>query len=235
MRLLLLSNSRGSDGTYLQWARQWMGEFLGSGQSAVFIPYAAVPAARENLDAYAARVREAFAPMSCEVGSLHETEDPVAAVRSAQAIIVGGGNTFQLLAHSYSTGLLDTIRERVRAGIPYLGWSAGANLACPGIWTTNDMPIVGTPSLESLGLIPFQINPHFTDAHPPGHQGETRSERIAEFLSLNPRRSVVGLREGALLRIEQGRTWLHGTGARIFQAGREAREEVDGAELSLTS
>ena len=144
-----------------------------------FVPYARVPGLAVNYDEYAARVRSAFAQMGYAVVALHETADPIAALRGADAIVVGGGNTFHLLNELYAAALLEVIAERARAGTPYIGWSAGSVIACPTIATTNDMPIVAPPSLGASGLVPFHINAHYTDAHPPGHQGETRAERIA--------------------------------------------------------
>jgi dipeptidase E len=124
-----------------------------------------------------------------------------AAVRDAEGIVVGGGNTFHLLARLYDAGLLDAIRGRVADGVPYVGWSAGAVVACPTIRTTNDMPIVAPPRLDALALVGFQINAHFTDVHPPGFQGETRRQRLAEFVAANPDVPVLGLPEGSMLRV----------------------------------
>ena len=219
-RLLLLSNSRDPHGEYLRWPADELQDFLGpSLRSAIFVPYAAVPGTPSAYDGYTARVREAFAHVGVSITSVHEAPDPVLAVRGAQAIVVGGGNTFHLLTQLYNTGLREAIQAAVRAGTPYIGWSAGSNVACPTISTTNDMPIIQPPSFAALGLVPFQINPHYTDAHPPGHQGETRAERIAEFLALNPSVTVVGLREGTLLRVEGDAVRLAGVGARVFRAG----------------
>jgi dipeptidase E len=234
VRLLLLSNSRGTDGVFLGWPRSEIMEFLGKGvRKVLFVPYASVPGTRESYDGYARKAREAFKGMGYGLDSIHEAADAAAAVSAAQAIIVGGGNTFHLLCETYAHGVLESISRRVRAGAPFVGWSAGSNLACPGIWTTNDMPIIAPPKMQALGLVPFQINPHFTDALPAGHRGERRSERIAEFLALNPRITVVGLREGALLRVENGRTQLVGAGARVFRAGLEPYDVGHGAELTL--
>jgi dipeptidase E len=166
--------------------------------------------------------------------SAHEATSLVDAVRNAEAIVVGGGNTFHLLQHLYENDLLDVIRERVNAGVPYIGWSAGSVIACPTIRTTNDMPIVEPPSLTALGVVPFQINVHFTDQHPAGFQGETRAERISEFLVANPAMRVVGLPEGTMLQVERNRIALHGDGAaRIFEAGREPRDVLAGEPLDF--
>jgi len=204
----------------LLWSRAEIKAFLGSEVTTVhFVPYAAVPESLASYDDYALRVRTALAEMGYGVVSLHETADAAAAVRTAQAIVVGGGNTFYLLTQLYSAGLVELIAERVRAGTPYIGWSAGSVIACPTIATTNDMPIIEPRSLRALGLVPFQINAHYTDVHPPGHQGETRAERIAEFLRLQPSVTVVGLREGCLLDVEGNEVRLRGTGARVFRSG----------------
>jgi len=234
-RLLLLSNSRDADGRVLVYARAALEEALAGVGRAVFIPFAAVSF---SMDVYAERVHEIFTPLGVEVESVHHAADPARALRDAGAIIVGGGNTFQLLRQLAVSGLLGAIRERVRAGVPYIGWSAGSVVACPTIATTNDMPIAEPPGLSALGLVPFQINAHYTDFHPPGHQGETRAERIAEFLVLHPRVPVVGLREGSALRVSGGLVELTGrpeggAGARVFIAGREAVDFPPGSDLSF--
>lgn len=234
-RLLLLSNSRDVDGRVLAYARPALEEALAGVSQAVFVPFAAVSF---SLDVYAERVHEIFSPLGVAVESVHHAADPAAAVRRAGAIIVGGGNTFQLLRRLAASGLLAVIRERVKLGVPYIGWSAGSVVACPTIATTNDMPIAEPPGLGALGLVPFQINAHYTDFHPPGHQGETRAERIGEFLVLHPRVPVVGLREGSALRVSgstvelTGRT-QGGAGARVFVHGREAVDFPPGSDLSF--
>lgn len=222
MRLLLLSNSTNFGGTFLGHAGDWLREHLGSTRSVVFVPFAAV---RFSYDDFVAKVAECFTPLGCEVHGIHAAPDPVAAVRGADAIAVGGGNTFQLLSRMYELNLLDAIRERVRAGAPYVGWSAGSNVACPTIRTTNDMPVMEPPSFAALGLVPYQINPHFTDAVIPNHGGETRSERLLEFLELNPGMPVLGLREGTALRVDGAATTLLGNqAARAFLKGRDPWE-----------
>ncbi|MGH8373347.1 MAG: dipeptidase PepE [Gammaproteobacteria bacterium] len=207
-RLLLLSSSRTADTGFLQHARQDIGSFLnGSVKRAVFLPYAGV---RFSYDEYTARVRDWFAQLDCEVHGLHRATDLAQELSRADLIIVGGGNTFHLLHELYRHNLIGTLRSRISKGIGYLGWSAGSNIVCPSIRTTNDMPIIWPPSCEALDLVPFQINPHYTDAHPSGHQGETRAERLAEFTTLNPDIPVVGLREGSSLHIETGKIHLLG-------------------------
>jgi dipeptidase E len=207
-RLLLISNSTDPDGNYLTYPRQQIADFLGPVRRVTFVPYAGVTI---GWDAYVERVAEALAPIGCAIESVHTATSPRQAIDQAEAIMVGGGNTFHLLRELYATGLLDAIRERVAAGVPYLGWSAGALIACPSMRTTNDMPIVEPPSLDTLGLVPFQINAHFSDAHPPGFRGETRRQRLAEFLVANPGMAVLGLPEGMMLRLEGQDLRLHGT------------------------
>lgn len=222
-RLLLLSNSTNYGEPYLSYPGNAIRDFLGEAiKSVLFVPFAAV---RFSEDDYAASVKERFAQWGYGLSSLHASDDPQAALHNAEAIIVGGGNTFQLLRGLYEANLLDGIRTRVEGGLPYVGWSAGANVACPTIKTTNDMPIVEPPGFKALGLIPFQINPHYTDAVIAGHSGETRAERLAEFIEANPGVHVVGLQEGSILRIEGTVISLLGDkAARIFIKGQEARD-----------
>jgi len=229
-RLLLLSNSRSANGAWLEHAREPVRELLdGNSRTVLFVPYASVTVAA---DAYASRVREALAPIGCRLTSLHECRDTARAIAEAGAIAVGGGNTFVLLQHLYEMDLLGAIRDRVMHGIPYIGWSAGSVVACPTIATTNDMPIAMPPSLDALALVPFQINAHYTDAHPPGHQGETRAERIAEYLALHPDMTVVGLREGSALQVRGDQVRLiGGAGARVFSASGPPRDHEPGTEL----
>ncbi|MGY6270203.1 dipeptidase PepE [Achromobacter denitrificans] len=209
MNLLLLSNSS-SDAGYLAHALPDIRELaapLPQGASAVFVPYAGVT---RNWDDYTALVASALADTGLDIQGLHRAEDPAAALESAALIIVGGGNTFNLLGQLRSQGLLGAVARRVREGAAYLGWSAGSNLACPSICTTNDMPITDPKGFDALGLLSFQINPHYTNAHPPGHRGETRAQRLAEFCALNPAMPVLGLPEGSGLRVREGGITLIG-------------------------
>ena len=222
--LLLLSNSTSPGRPYLAHARDWIAEAAGDARRVAFVPYAAVTF---SYDDYVSRVREALDGLGLEIVGVHASAEPAGVVASADAVFVGGGNTFHLLREAYRHGLLDAIRQRVAEGAPYVGWSAGSNLAGPTVRTTNDMPIVEPPSLDALGLVPVQINPHYTDAHPPGHQGETRAQRLAEFVAANPEAPVVGLPEGTAVRVADGRATLLGEGAaRVFDPqspeGREA-------------
>ena len=192
MNLLLLSNSS-SDAGYLAHALADIRELIAglpAGAPAVFVPFAGVT---RGWDDYTAMVGAALADTGLDVQPLHRAADPLAALENAALIIVGGGNTFNLLGQLRRQGLLDAVARRVRLGTPYLGWSAGSNLACPSICTTNDMPIVDPEGFDALGLLSFQINPHYTNAHPPGHRGETRAQRLAEFCVLNPSMPVLGL------------------------------------------
>lgn len=245
-RLLLLSNSRNYKMGYLEHARGAIREFLGKGPQVLFVPYAGVTI---GWDDYAALTTAAFREMGYRMVTIHQTVDPVDAVANAEAIAVGGGNTFYLLSKLYETSVLDAIRERVQAGVPYMGWSAGSNVACPTIKTTNDMPVVEPPSFAALGLVPFQINPHYTDAMLPHHQGETRADRIAEFTRANPEIFVVGLREGSMLRVEGDDVALLGekearatgadagsaraSGARVFREGDAPVEVAAGDSLAF--
>ena len=231
-RLLLLSNSRNAGQGYLEHALAPIRSFLGEGRRRVlFIPYAGV---RVSYDDYAANVRERFDAMGYTLDPVHAVDEPARAVEEAEAIVIGGGNTFHLLRELAERGLIERIRARVEAGVPYVGWSAGSNVACPTIRTTNDMPIVEPPSFEALGLVPFQINPHYTDRHPPGHQGETRAERIEEFCIANPAMPVVGLPEGTLLRVEGERLTLLGTQpATVFRNGFAPTEVAPGDGLQF--
>ena len=214
--MLLLSNSSSPGRPYLDHARGWIADALGDARRVAFVPYAAVTV---GLDAYVDRVREALDGLGLELTGVHTSPDPAQVVRQADAVMVGGGNTFHLLRACYQHGLLGVIRQRVAEGAPYVGWSAGANLAGPTIRTTNDMPIVEPPSLDALALVPVQINPHYTDAHPDGHQGETRAQRLAEFVAANPGAPVVGLPEGTAVWIAAGDARLLGEGtARVFDA-----------------
>jgi dipeptidase E len=173
--------------------------------------------------------------MGFALDSMHDApEGPVAAVEKAEALFIGGGNTFRLIDALWRNALVEPIRRRVRAGLPYIGSSAGSNVACPSIRTTNDMPIVQPPSFEALNLVPFNINPHYLDPIPGStHMGETREERIAEFHEENDP-PVVGLREGAWLLVDDASVTLQGsTGARLFRRGKPPVEYPIGSRLDF--
>ena len=229
-RLLLLSNSRDPRGRFLEYPRADIQSLLGSeSRTLCFIPFASVRSSWEDYQSLAA---QAFRAMGYELRSVHREADARKAIAHAGAIVVGGGNTFHLLAQLQERDLLEPIRAAVEQGTPYVGWSAGSVVACPTIMTTNDMPIVAPHNLDALGLVPFQINAHYTDAHPEGFQGETRAERLAEFIAVNPRRVVIGLPEGTMLRVDGARmTLVCSYPARLFVNGAETRELAPGAEL----
>jgi len=228
IRLLLISSSRVHGGGWLDLFAGEIDAFLGPGiRRALFVPFALA-----DHGGYHRKARERFAAIGIELDSLHEVGDAGRSIREAGAVVVGGGNTFRLLATLQQRGLLEAIGERARAGMPFVGWSAGSNLACPTIKTTNDMPIVEPKSFRALGLVPFQINPHYIDADPASkHMGETREQRIEEFLEENET-PVLGLREGAFLRREGSSLRLGGVaGARLFRRGTSPEEIAVGTEL----
>ena len=229
MKLLLISSSTVHGSGYLDHCAEEIRNFLGQLERILFVPFAL-----KDREAYTARAAERLGQMGYAVDGLHRERDPQGAVARAEAIFVGGGNTFRLLDALYRQDLLQPIRERVLAGAPYVGSSAGSNVACVTIKTTNDMPIVYPPSLDALNLVPFNINPHYLDPNPDStHMGETRDTRIREFHEENDP-AVVGLREEAMLRIEGPRVMLKGTrGARVFVKGEEPRELPPGARLDF--
>jgi dipeptidase E len=226
-RLLLISNSTLHGSGYLDHVERDIRGLLGASKRVLFIPFAL-----HDRGAYAAQARARFAAMGYELDSAHEVDNPRYAVEQAEAVFIGGGNTFRLLDSLYEADLLPAIRERVRAGMPYVGTSAGAVVAAPTIKTTNDMPIVEPPSFNALGLISFQINAHYLDPDPSStHMGETRAVRLAQFLEENET-PVVGLREGSLIRVERGTHRLLGrANARIFRRGQEPFEVETGSLL----
>ena len=228
MKLLLVSNSTLYGSGYLDHAETELRDFLGGDVKRIlFVPYAL-----HDRDAYAASAQQRFAKMSYELSSIHNATNPAQIVKHAEAIFIGGGNTFRLLKALYDFDLLEPIRRRVAEGMPYIGSSAGSNVAAPTIKTTNDMPIVEPPSFDALGLVWFQINPHYLDADPNStHMGETREQRLLQFLEEDST-PIAALREGAMLRVENGVTMLKGSsGARIFRQGLEPVEAVPGDQL----
>jgi dipeptidase E len=230
MNLLLLSNSTDHGQPLLAHARQEIASLL-AGRRLLFVPYALAEA---DHDAYSARVREALAPAGVAVEGLRLQGNPAAAVRAAQAAFVGGGNSFRLLRDLRRTGLRAAIADRVRGGMPYIGSSAGTNMACPTLRTTNDMPIVEPDGFDALQLVPFQINPHYLDPDPAStHMGETREERLRQFLEENDA-VVLALREGSWLRVQDGRAVLGGsTAARVFRRNQEPYDVAPGTDLSF--
>ena len=227
-RLLLISNSTQHGRGYLEHAEEELRDFLGGVKRVLFVPYALL-----DRDGYAEIARAKFAQMGFELESIHCAPDARKAVENAAAIFIGGGNTFRLLKTLYECGLLEPIRLRVEGGMPYIGASAGSVVACPTIKTTNDMPIVEPPSLTALALVPYQINAHYVDPDPDSkHMGETREVRLREFHEENET-PVVGIREGSMLRVENGATTLKGTtGAKIFRRGEQPVEIAPGTVVN---
>jgi len=233
MELLLLSNSVLPGQDYLAHAVDPMRALLKDRRKALFVPFAGVTV---SWDDYTAKVRAAMTPLGIELEGVHTLADAVDAVGRAEVVIVGGGNTFNLLKSCRERGLLSAITERVRQGAAYIGWSAGANLACPTICTTNDMPIVDPGGFESLALVNFQINPHYTNQLPAGHRGETRNQRLAELLRARPEMTVIGLPEGDWLEVGNSETRLAGPyDAVLFRAGREPETLKSGTTLLHTT
>ena len=231
MKLLLISNSTNAGEEYLRYPLPEIGRFLAGIHEIAFVPYAAVTFSYAD---YEKKVQARFDELGIRVRSVHRTKDPAAMIRRAEAVCVGGGNTFALARKMQQQGLMKAILGRIRAGVPYVGWSAGSNVCCPTISTTNDMPIVQPESFRAIGAVKFQINPHYLDANPAGHAGETREQRILEYIEANPRRWVVGLREGCMLRLEQGRLELIGSRPmRVFRKGVETFEVEPGGDLSF--
>ncbi len=206
MNLLLLSNSTNYGQTYMQHARAKVASFLGDQKEVLFIPYAGVTVTYND---YTAHVQNALAEFDITITGIHTLPSAVDAVKNAKAIAVGGGNTFQLLKTMYENNLISAIQDRVKAGVKFIGWSAGSNVAGPGIYTTNDMPIVEPPSFKSLGFLPYQINPHYTEEALENHGGETREARLMEFIQLN-KTDVVCLPEGTWLETTNGATEFGG-------------------------
>lgn len=220
MNLLLLSNSTNFGEEYLSYPKQAIKDFLGNiGDNIIFIPYAGVTF---SWDDYTQKVNDALAEIQVQVQGIHSTDNPVKSISEADAIMVGGGNSFQLLNLLYKNDLVKAIRAKISSGTPYIGWSAGSNMACPTLKTTNDMPIVEPPSFKTLDLIPFQINPHYTEAVIPDHGGESRELRILEFIEANKEMLVVGLPEGMIIQLKNGRYDLIGDKqVKIFKYGME--------------
>jgi len=239
-KLLLISNSTMAGEAYLAWPQKYILDFLNKYQvkKVTFVPYAGVNLSNESLkasyDVYAEKVSGVFSKMGFQLESVHTTSHPAEMIANAEAIVVGGGNTFHLVAEMQKTGIMSAIKEKAEQGTPYVGWSAGSNVACPSLKTTNDMPIIEPASFNTLSLIPFQINPHYLDANPEGHGGETREQRIEEFLAINRSTKVLGLREASLLIVDDQSMTLQGSRKlRLFVYGKEPVEYEPGSDLSF--
>ena len=226
-RLLLVSNSTLHGGGYLDHAENEIRDFVGERTRVIFIPFAI-----HDRKAYAAKAQERLRKMGLALTSVHDVSNMLRAIAEAEVIFVGGGNTFRLLRGLYDQDLLDPIRRAVAAGTLFIGSSAGAIVAGPTLKTTKDMPVVQPPSFQALGLVPFQISPHYLDPDPSStHMGETQEERIMQFLEENEA-PVVGLREGSILRVQGGAVILKGPhSARIFRRGEKPFEAPPGSNL----
>lgn len=233
MQLLLLSNSTNQGEDYLVWPQEILRKFLEKNKivSCLFVPYAGVTV---PWDEYTSHVRSVFSIWGCILESVHTMSDPLMAISDAECIVVGGGNTFRLVQMMHETGIMAAIREKALAGTPFIGWSAGSNVACPTLRTTNDMPVIQPSSFNTLNLVPFQINPHYLDANPEGHGGETREQRINEFQALNTDVLVVGLREATALQVDGINLNLLGNRPmRLFVTGKEPVEFQPGDEINF--
>lgn len=238
--MLLISNSTNYGEDYLEWPRQYITDYLNRTgvKRVLFIPYAGVALSEESVEAsydvYEERVNKVFNEMGFEVYSIHQEKDPGLAIKDALAIAVGGGNTFHLVYKLHELKLMKVLKEAVENGLPFMGWSAGANIACPTMRTTNDMPIIEPESLNCLQLVNFQINPHFLDAVLEGHGGESREQRLEEFMVINNNVYVVGLREGTLLSIEGDKIELMGQRPmRLLRHGHDPKEFQPGANIDF--
>ncbi len=201
---------------YLGWCKDMVKDFCERHgvKRVLFVPFAGVSLAEGGLeasyDAYEAKVKAVYATFGVELYSVHHEADPVKAVYEAECVAVGGGNTFHLVKELHRQGLIQAINRRAMAGMPYMGWSAGSNVAGPTLCTTNDMPIVEPASFDCMNLVPFQINPHYTDFFDPKHGGETRDDRLKEYIMVNPNAVVAAIREATALSLENGNLSLVG-------------------------
>lgn len=230
-RLLAFSSSRVGNGGYLETAVPIIKEFLGDRILKIaFVPFAAVG---NDYDDYTSMVKKGLEGLPYLIDAVtppHAKE----VIENTDVIMVGGGNTFKLLHDIYTLQLLDIIRDKVNSGVPYIGWSAGSNILSPTIGTTNDMPVIEPKSFNALGLLPFQLNPHYTNKKPDGHNGETRDQRLEEFLMLNPGLPIVGLPEGTALRLDNGLLSLLGPApAILFQSAVDEHRMIR-REIALT-
>ncbi len=248
MKLLLISNSTNFGEPYLAWCQTQIDFFcdknnISENSAILFIPFAGVNIGGkpypESYNAYETRVKDAFAKWGYKnLQSIHKFDNKIEAIGKADCIIVGGGNTFHLVAEMHNFNLIEAVRNKVQQGTPYIGWSAGSNLACPTLCTTNDMPIVEPKSFKGLNLVPFQINPHYLDPTPEidkmiKHGGETRQDRLNEYLAVNQKMTVAGLREACALWIDGNKMMLWGGKKMVvMQYGKENYEVDPGSDIS---
>lgn len=221
MNLLLLSNSTNYGEPYMQWCSSTITSFVKDSSSVIFIPYAGVGF---SYDDYTKKVNHALSSFDIQVTNLDNFDDKKNALKDSSAIFVGGGNTFHLLKMLQQLDLVETIQQVVANGVPYVGWSAGSNIASPTICTTNDMPIVEPKSFDSLSLIPFQINPHYTEKSIPDHGGESRIQRLTEFLAANPDQKVIALPESS---------YLVSNGIQLIYNGKSEGKVISSSEINI--
>ncbi|MCL1144312.1 dipeptidase PepE [Shewanella gaetbuli] len=228
--ILLLSASREGDTPYLEHAVKLIQPLCGQTRQWIFIPYAGVGM---SYDDYLEKVRTGLTDLPITIKGIHEFSDPIQAIKDADGIFVGGGNTFQLLNELYRYDLIHLIKEQVAEGKPYVGWSAGSNIAGQSIRTTNDMPIVEPPSFTAIGLVPFQLNPHYSNYQAPGHNGETRAQRLFEFTQVDPITPIIAIQEGSALRLTANKLTLIGDKVGyLFQGEQQEVELPAGSDLS---
>lgn len=229
--LIIASTSTLHNGSYLDYLLPELKKHFAAAETILFIPFAR-PSGISH-ESYTEKVSQAFAKIDKKVKGLHEFENPTEAIQQAEGIFTGGGNTFLLVSELYRTKAIDALEEKLKTGTPYLGTSAGSNICGLTMGTTNDMPIVYPPSFRTLGMVPFNINPHYLDPDANStHMGETRETRINEFHQFNPQ-PVIGLREGSWLEVKGNAIVLKGTlTARWFEAKKEAIEIEPGTEIS---
>ncbi len=223
--LLLISNSTNAGEKYLDWCKEMIANFCRDNniKRVLFIPYAGFA---QGYDNYENKVAQVYKTFGVEVYSIHHSNEPIKEVMQAECVAVGGGNTFYLVKQMQEQGIMKAIRERALNGMPYMGWSAGSNVAGLSLKTTNDMPIVEPESFETMGLVPFQINPHYTDFVDPKHGGETRDDRINEFIAANPTTYVAAIREATALHLNKGKLSLIGRDnkMKVFHFGKQTQE-----------
>lgn len=223
--LLLISNSTNRGEEYLGWCRDLVKNFCKENNvsDVLFVPYAGVAS---GYDAYEKKVKDIYATFGVNLHSVHKEKNPKQAVMDAKCIAVGGGNTFNLVYEMYQNDIMQAIRDKAMNGTPYMGWSAGSNVASPSLMTTNDMPIIEPKSFDTLNLVPFQINPHYTDYFDPKHGGETRDDRLNEFIVVNKNIYIAAIREATALVVKGDNLTLVGRNnkMKVFHAGMDTKE-----------
>lgn len=232
-RILALSSSREGNSGFLETALPLIKDFIGDKAMRIaFIPFASV---QNDYEEYGSMVRNALSALPYSI-NLVTDKNAIEIIEQSDAIMVGGGNTFKLLHDIYQTKTLEIIQDKVNAGAPYIGWSAGSNITAPTLSTTNDMPIIQPKSFKALGLFPFQINPHYFNQKPEGFNGETRDQRLTEFMKMNPTVAVIGLPEGTALYLKDSRLTFKGKNSGILfhaeQNNTSKKEILPEADLS---